>query len=171
MFYRMSRQGFVFSDLGFMTTDFEQLQRGHTQWVNHCIHHSIQNGVCISASNDSCIFFWRFRESTGKEELLQEKYDSLLLRHKKDHNQQKAIINEARANKPNIQSIHSPGEIKLHPLLKINTGLQIKGIAMSPNGVILGCVCWDEEEDVTFLYIYFFLLHIFCVILHFVLVF
>ena len=41
----MSRQGFIFSELGFMTTDFEQLQRGHTQWVNHVIHHPLQNGI------------------------------------------------------------------------------------------------------------------------------
>ena len=147
----MSRHGFVFfSDFGFITTDFEQLERGHTQWVNHCIHHSIQNGICISASNDCCIFFWKFCDSSQKEELLQEKYDSLLLAFSNNENQQKAIINEAKANKPNIQSIHSPGEIKLHPIFKINTASQIKGIAMSPNGTILACICWDEEEYVMF---------------------
>ena len=32
---RMSYQGFEFGDFGFMTTDFDQLHRGHTQLSTH----------------------------------------------------------------------------------------------------------------------------------------
>ena len=148
--HRMSRQGFIFSELGFMTTDFEQLQRGHTQWVNHVIHHPLQNGICISASNDSCIFFWRMREYiTQREELEQEKYDSRISQYNNDHRQQAAMISHCKEISPHLQSVHSCGEIKLHPLLKINTGVQIKGITMSKEGNILACVCYDDEEEET----------------------
>ena len=40
------------------------------------------------------------------------------------------------------------GEIGLVPVLKINTGLEVKGLAMSGDGSVLACSCYDEEDDV-----------------------
>ena len=38
-------------------------------------------------------------------------------------------------------------EIQLVPVLKINTGLEVKGVAMSGDGSVLACTCFDDEED------------------------
>ena len=43
-----------------------------------------------------------------------------------------------------IQNYNIMGEIDLLP---INTGLEVKAIAMSSDGSILACTCYDEEED------------------------
>jgi len=141
---RMSYKGFEFGDFGFMTTDFDQLSRGHTQWVNQVMHHPVQNGIVITASDDWCVMFWRFKKAIGNEELKQEKINSML-------NKQK-IQNKIEPNASNNYYIdpklqHIVGEIDLLPVLKINTGLEVKAIAMSADASVLACTCYDEEED------------------------
>merc|ERR1719229_1565194 len=69
---RMSYKGFEFGDFGFMTTDFDQLSRGHTQWVNQVMHHPVQNGIVVTASDDWCVMFWRFKKAIGSDELKAE---------------------------------------------------------------------------------------------------
>merc|ERR1712130_649253 len=133
----MSYKGFEFGDFGFMTTDFDQLQRGHTQWVNQVMHHPVQNGIVITASDDWCVMFWRFKKAVGNDVLKQEKLTAKL----------KASMspNKGMHTDPKLKNI--VGAIDLLPVLKINTGLEVKGIGMSTDGKILACTCYDEEED------------------------
>ena len=42
---------------------------------------------------------------------------------------------------------HKIGEISVFPVLKINTGLEVKGLDISRDGRILACTCYDDEED------------------------
>ena len=84
--------------------------------------------------------FWRFRKAVGTEELQHEKLDSLFAKQ-----QQKK--NGLNSNNMKQKRQHLVGEIELLPVLKINTGLEVKGIAMSSDGSILACTCFDEEED------------------------
>eukprot|EP01084_Bolivina_argentea_P028279 52579_1 len=143
---RMSYKGFEFGDFGFMTTDFDQLSRGHTQWVNQVMHHPVQNGIVITASDDWCVMFWRFKKWQGTDELKALKKKAALQRELRTQLQNTTPNKENNYYiDPKLQSI--PGEIELLPVLKINTGLEVKGIAMSSCGTILACTCYDEEED------------------------
>eukprot|EP00486_Rosalina_sp_Unknown_P004274 CAMPEP_0201571036 /NCGR_PEP_ID=MMETSP0190_2-20130828/13606_1 /ASSEMBLY_ACC=CAM_ASM_000263 /TAXON_ID=37353 /ORGANISM="Rosalina sp." /LENGTH=617 /DNA_ID=CAMNT_0047995273 /DNA_START=79 /DNA_END=1929 /DNA_ORIENTATION=- len=141
---RMSYKGFEFGDFGFMTTDFDQLSRGHTQWVNQVMHHPVQNGIVITASDDWCVMFWRFKKAVGNDELKQEKLNSILNKQKIKNNVKPTASNNYYID-PKLQ--HIIGEIDLLPVLKINTGLEVKAICMSSDGSILACTCYDEEED------------------------
>merc|ERR1719474_1304960 len=141
---RMSYKGFEFGDFGFMTTDFDQLQRGHTQWVNQVLHHPMQNGIVITASDDWCVMFWRFKKALGNDELKQEMLSSKMNKQRNAHNATPNAPNTYYTD-PKLQ--HIQGEIELLPVLKINTGLEVKGLAMSGDGTVLACTCYDEEED------------------------
>jgi len=140
---RLSYKGFEFGDFGFLTTDFDQLSRGHTQWINQVMYHPVQNGIVVSASDDWCIMFWRCKITN--DGLKQEKLTSF-------RRSQKVKSDDAGGGggsnyyiDPKQQPI--VGEIDLLPVLKINTGLEVKAIAMSSDGTILAATCYDEEED------------------------
>ena len=95
-------------------------------------------------SDDWCVMFWRFKKAIGNDELKQEKLNSILNKQKIKNN----VLPNASNNyyiDPKLQ--HIVGEIDLLPVLKINTGLEVKAIAMSSDGSILACTCYDEEED------------------------
>merc|ERR1712013_419848 len=118
----MSYKGFEFGDFGFMTTDFDQLSRGHTQWVNEVMHHPVQNGIVVTASDDWCVMFWRFKKAIGSDELKQGMRSE-------STNQQTLNKAQGTAMDPKLQSI--AGEIDLVPVLKISTGLEVKALCMS----------------------------------------
>ena len=45
-----------------------------------------------------------------------------------------------------------PNEIQLNPVLKINTGSEVKAISLSRNGRILAATCFDDEEGLIFVF-------------------
>eukprot|EP01083_Nonionella_stella_P011395 32388_1 len=122
------------------TTDLHQLSRGHTQWVNQVMHHPIQNGIAITASDDCCVMFWRFKKWQATDELKALEKKAALQGQIQTQNEQNNWYIDRK-----LQWI--PGEIELLPVLKIHTGSEVKSIAMSSSGTILACTCCDEEED------------------------
>lgn len=88
--------------------------------------------------------FWRFKKAIGNDELKQEKLNSILNKQKMKNNPKPTKTNNYYID-PKLQ--HIIGEIDLLPVLKINTGLEVKAISMSSDGSILACTCYDEEED------------------------
>ncbi|ETO36354.1 hypothetical protein RFI_00709, partial [Reticulomyxa filosa] len=91
--------------------------------------------------------FWRFRRVSGKEQMEQEKFDKLVSGLEEMSAERQMIEQRIHETHPSIKTSHQTGEIALNAIFKINTGSGVKAIQLSPNGELLACACFDDEES------------------------